>query len=129
MPLGLGRLPFLTRRSTSSDGGAGDYPAAAKAPADPDVAPVGPPVLLPATIVRQLLFDATELTPIWARPRPDPEPVAVAAAAAEPVAAPAEPAARKRTRRASPAGAAKASRTDATPRPTRRSARSTNGSA
>jgi hypothetical protein len=88
---------------------------------DPDRAPVGPPVLLPASIVRQVLFDATELTPVWARPRPGPEPVAIPA---EPVVVHAEPAARKRPRRASTGGAAKAGRTEATPRRNRRSDRS-----
>jgi hypothetical protein len=117
MPRGFGRLPFLTRRTTSSDRGASEHPTMVAASADPDVASVGPPVLLPASIVRQVLFDATELTPVWARPRPDPESVAV----------PAGPTARKRTRRASTGGAAKAGRTEATPRGARRSDRSPNG--
>jgi hypothetical protein len=78
---------------------------------DPDVAPVGPPVLLPATIVSQVLFDATEITPVWARPRPGPVSVAVPAQPSIPV----EPAPRKRTRRASTSGAAKPRRTQATP--------------
>jgi hypothetical protein len=33
-----------------------------------------PPVLLPAAIVRELLYDPTEFTPAWLRPRPAPEP-------------------------------------------------------
>ena len=81
---------------------------------DPDAAPLGPPILLPASIIRQVLFDATELTPVWARPRREPEPVAV----------PTEPVAPKRPRRAPAAGAAKPVRTEATARRTRRSPRS-----
>jgi hypothetical protein len=33
-----------------------------------------PPVLLPAAIFRELLYDPTEFTPVWLRPRPAPEP-------------------------------------------------------
>ena len=120
MPRRFGRLPFLTRRSTSPDRGASELPAMAARSVDPDAAPVGPPVLLPATIVRQLLFDATELTPVWARPRPVPEAAAV----------PAEPApiaARKRARTASTGGAAKAGADGTTPRRTRRSTRAQKG--
>jgi hypothetical protein len=123
MPRGFGRLPFLTRRASTSDRRASEQPTMAAASVDPDRAPVGPPVLLPASIVSQVLFDATELTPVWARPRPDPEFVAVAA---EPVAVTEEPATPKRARRAPVGGAAKAGRTDATPRRTRRSDRSPN---
>jgi hypothetical protein len=37
------------------------------------MAPLGPPpVLLPATIIRQVLFEAAELVPEWARPRAAP---------------------------------------------------------
>jgi hypothetical protein len=37
------------------------------------MAPLGPPpVLLPATIISQVLFDAAELVPEWARHRPAP---------------------------------------------------------
>jgi hypothetical protein len=90
---------------------------------DPDKAPVGPPVLLPASIVRQVLFDATELTPVWARPRSDPEPVAVHAEAVVPT-EPAAPKPPKRARRAPAGGAAKAGAPKATPRRSRRSDRS-----
>ncbi len=91
---------------------------------DPDTAPIGPPVLLPASIIRQVLFDATELTPVWARPRPGPESVAAPAEAAA-LAAP------KRTRRSSTGGATKASKPvkpKATPRRTRASDRPANES-
>jgi hypothetical protein len=38
-----------------------------------DTAAVGPPMLLPAVIFRQVLFDPTEFTPVWLKPRPAPE--------------------------------------------------------
>lgn len=69
MPRGLGRLPFLPRRSRRSD--LGQATLVASRPIDPDLAPVGPPVLLPAAIIRQVLYEATELTPAWALPRPN----------------------------------------------------------
>ena len=62
----LGRLPFLRRQRGPSQS---DAPAVDDAPVDPDSAPLGPPILLPATIFRQMLVDGTELTPVWARPR------------------------------------------------------------
>ena len=31
---------------------------------------IGPPILRPAAIIRQVLFEATEFTPAWALPRP-----------------------------------------------------------
>ena len=62
----LGRLPFLRRQRASAPS---DAPAVDFAPLDPDSAPLGPPILLPATIFRQVLVDGTELTPVWARPR------------------------------------------------------------
>jgi len=62
----LGRLPFLRRQRVSAPS---DAPAVDFAPVDPDSAPLGPPILLPATIFRQVLVDGTELTPVWARPR------------------------------------------------------------
>lgn len=65
MPRGLGRLPFLGRRSTRDEPSA----AAVRPPVDLDLAPVGPPVLLPSAIFRQVLFEATELVPTWAKPR------------------------------------------------------------
>ncbi|HET7472620.1 MAG TPA: hypothetical protein VFJ71_05815 [Candidatus Limnocylindrales bacterium] len=36
---------------------------------DADSAAVGPPALLPSMIYREILFDASEMTPVWARPR------------------------------------------------------------
>lgn len=119
MPRGFGRLPFLTRRSTSSDSQASDHPAMVAATLDPDKAPVGPPVLLPASIVRQVLFDATELTPVWARPRSDSKAVVVPTE-------PAAPKTPKRARRAPAGGAAKSDAPKATPRRTRQSDRSPN---
>ena len=79
MPRGLGRLPFLARRSTRQGS---EPPPAPTVAVDPDLAPIGPPVLLPHAIIRQVLFEATELTPAWARPRPAPEPATVPAPAA-----------------------------------------------
>jgi hypothetical protein len=67
-----------------------------------------PPVLRPAAIFRQVLYDPAESAPIWARPRqsvapettpaPEPkeDPVAVAVADAAPAEAP-KPAKRKRS--------------------------------
>src|SRR5258706_16378827 len=65
----FGRLPFLGRLSTLGERSPNSEPAEVRAPIDPDLAPVGPPVLLPAAIIRQVLFDATELVPAWAMPR------------------------------------------------------------
>jgi hypothetical protein len=67
----FGRLPFLGRLSTRAERSPSNELAAVRAPIDPDLAPVGPPVLLPAAIIRQVLFDATELVPVWAMPRPE----------------------------------------------------------
>ena len=74
MPPGLGRLPFLGRLSTRAERSPGSETAAVRAPIDPDLAPVGPPVLLPNTIVRQVLIDATQLVPAWAMPRAEAAP-------------------------------------------------------
>jgi hypothetical protein len=65
------RLPFIGRLSTPAERSPSKEPAAVRAPIDPELAPVGPPVLLPAAIIRQVLFDATELVPAWAMPRPE----------------------------------------------------------
>jgi hypothetical protein len=65
----FGSLPFLGRLSTRAERSPGSVAAAVRAPIDPDLAPVGPPALLPSTIVRQVLIDATELVPAWAMPR------------------------------------------------------------
>jgi hypothetical protein len=74
MPRGIGRLPFIKRRGAVVDRTPSDAPAI-DAEAVFEDAPVGPPVLLPAMIYRQVLVDQTEVTPIWARPRPPVEPV------------------------------------------------------
>ena len=68
MPRGIGRLPFLSRRGAAADRSPNDA-APIDPEADVDDAPVGPPVLLPAMIYRQVLVDQTEVTPVWARPR------------------------------------------------------------
>jgi hypothetical protein len=72
MPRRLGRLPFLGRRSARGEPSPGDDAAAVGQPVDLDLKPVGPPVLLPSAIFRQVLFDATELVPTWAMPRAEP---------------------------------------------------------
>jgi hypothetical protein len=89
MRRGFGSLSFLARLSTRSERSPGNEAAAVRAPIDPDLAPVGPPVLLPSTIVRQVLIDATELVPAWAMPR----------AEAGQATTPTEPKATKRPRR------------------------------
>lgn len=72
MPRLFGRLPFLSRPDAADREPSGG-PALAGPSIDPDKAPVGPPVLLPATIYRQVLLDSTEITPAWLRSRPGPE--------------------------------------------------------
>ena len=76
MPPGLGRLPFLGRRLMRAEPSPSDG-AAVRPPIDLELAPVGPPVLLPSAIFRQVLFEATELVPIWAMPRAEPRQVTV----------------------------------------------------
>jgi hypothetical protein len=73
--------------------------------------PLGPlPVLEPAAIFRQVLWDPAEVAPVWVRPLPEPEPVAAettepatelveATAGAEADASPAVSKPAKRTRR------------------------------
>jgi hypothetical protein len=73
MPRSFGRLPFLGRRSKLAEPSLSDGAAANRAPIDLDLAPLGPPVLLPSAIVRQVLLDATELVPAWAMPRAEPK--------------------------------------------------------
>jgi hypothetical protein len=119
MTRGFGRIPFLMRRS-SPGATPGTEPAPIRRPSDPDTVPVGPPVLLPTSNVRQVLFDAHEIPPVWARPRLAPEP----AAPAEPVAAASAPvieqrARKARTRRAPAGGSVSAGDVEATPRRTR----------
>jgi hypothetical protein len=65
----FGRLPFLGRLSTRAERSLSTVPAAIRAPIDPDLAPLGPPVLLPRAIIRQVLFDGLQLVPTWAMPR------------------------------------------------------------
>ena len=89
MRRGFGRLPFLGRLSTLGERSPNSEAPAVRAPIDPDLAPVGPPVLLPAAIIRQVLFDATELVPAWAMQR----------AEAAQATTPKEPRATKRSRR------------------------------
>ena len=69
MPPGFGRLPFLGRRLTRAESSPSDGAAAVRSPIDLELAPVGPPVLLPSAIFRQVLFEATELVPAWAKPQ------------------------------------------------------------
>ena len=69
----LGRLPLLGRLSARADRSPSGEAAAVRAPIDLDLAPLGPPVLLPTAIITQLLFDATEIVPRWAKPRAEPE--------------------------------------------------------
>jgi hypothetical protein len=124
MPRGFGRLPFLARHGAS----AAQSRLGASANADPgidDDAPVGPPVLLPAMIHRMILIDATELTPVWARPR-SPQPAATAPLAAtaaavaraepDPAASTAEPVAPMATRKRKANAAAGEAAVPSTPR-------------
>lgn len=69
-----GLLVRLGRRRSQQKGSPGDGPVVdADAMALDESAPLdAPPVLMPAVIFRQVLFDAAELTPAWARPRPAP---------------------------------------------------------
>ena len=96
MPRGLGRLPFLHHRGAGRDAVA-RVDALPPRPIDLDDQPVGPPRLLPSAIIRQILFEATELTPGWALPRATTTAAIVASPAGN-----AKPA--KRTRR-TPSGA------------------------
>jgi hypothetical protein len=65
------RLLNLTRRRPDEDRSTADEPTRDVAAVTPDDAPLGPPPMLrPAAIFRQLLFDPAEITPVWARPRP-----------------------------------------------------------
>jgi hypothetical protein len=85
----FGSLPFLGRLSTRAERSPGALAAAVRAPIDPDLAPIGPPALLPRAIVSQVLIDATQLVPAWAMPR----------AEAGQATTPTEPRANKRPRR------------------------------
>ena len=74
MRRGFGRLPLLGRLSTRAARSPSGEGADVRAPIDLDLAPLGPPVLLPTAIISQLLFDATEIVPKWAMPRAEPGP-------------------------------------------------------
>ena len=104
------RLGRLLSRLPSSRRAPAAEPAASSAP-EPigslDDREVGLPILRPAAIIRQVLFEATEFTPAWALPRPTTT-AAVAATlslSAEP-APPVKPA-RRRTSATSTGGAPK----------------------
>ena len=109
MRRGLGRMPFLGRFSTRAERLTSSEPPAVRGPIDPDLAPVGPPVLLPSTIVRQVLFDATEFVPAWALPRAEATP-ATTANEPKPIKRPRRPKATE-TSAAKPATATPRSRT------------------
>jgi hypothetical protein len=74
MPRSFGRLPFLGRLSARAERSPSNVPAVIRAPIDPDLAPLGPPVLLPRAIIRQVLFDGLQLVPVWAMPRAEAAP-------------------------------------------------------
>ena len=62
---------LFTRRRSRRDESPGEKPAVdgdAMALDDDELGP--PPVLLPAAIFHELLFDPAEMTPAWLRPRP-----------------------------------------------------------
>jgi hypothetical protein len=106
----LGRLG---RRGAKQEGPPGG-PVAVD-PSARDDAPLELPVLMPAVIFRQLIFDGTEVTPVWARPRPVPEPEAATVT----VVAADEPMPAKRARRPKPASPSGMSRPK-TRRPTKK---------
>lgn len=129
MPRGLGRLPFLHRRGSGRAADV-DVPPPPR-PVDPDAEPVGPPLLLPAAIIRQILFEATELTPAWALPRVT---TTAAIVAAPPPIPEAEPVKRPRrsassTPAKSPSPRQSTAGREASTKPTQRRARRTKGDA
>ena len=64
-----------SRRRPGADPSPGAGPAVDGAAMALDAAAMEPaPVLLPAAIFRQVLFDPSEFTPVWLRPRPAFEP-------------------------------------------------------
>ena len=79
---GVGGLLFLIRRRPRRDGmpkaalavaGGGDAVAMGGGVLAMAMAPLGPPpVLRPAVIISQVLFDPAEFVPDWAKPRPKP---------------------------------------------------------
>jgi hypothetical protein len=106
MRRGLGRLPLLGRLSARAERSPSGDADAVRGPIDLDLAPLGPPVLLPTAIISQLLFDATEIVPRWAKPRAEPE-------QATP---PTAPKAAKRPRKPKATETAAAEKATATPR-------------
>ncbi len=72
-----GLLVRLGRRRTPQEESRDESPVDAPA-VDADAMPLESaaldpsPMLVPAVIFRQVLFDGAELTPVWARPRPAP---------------------------------------------------------
>jgi hypothetical protein len=103
---GFGRLPFLGRLSARAERSPSSEAAAVRAPIDPDLAPLGPPVLLPRAIIRQVLFDGLQLVPAWAMPR----------AESAPTTTPNETKATKRPRRPKATGTSAAKPAAAAPR-------------
>jgi len=75
-----GLLVRLGRRRTRQEESPVDASAVGGPAVDADAMPLESaaldpsPMLEPAAIFRQLLFDGGELTPVWARPRPAPVP-------------------------------------------------------
>ena len=105
MPRSLGRLPFFGRHSARAEQSTSSDAASFRRPIDPDLAPIGPPILLPAVIVRQVMVDATEIVPAWAMPR----------AEAVKATAPVEPTTTKRPRRPKATGTSAAKPATAKP--------------
>jgi len=76
------RLRNLTPRRTGRDLSPANGPAIHVGAVALEGATAGPtPVLRPAAIFHQVLFDPAELSPIWARPRAASAPVAASASA------------------------------------------------
>jgi hypothetical protein len=117
------RLLKLAQRRPGRDRSPADGPAVDVTSIALDDAPLGPPpVLRPAAIFRQLLFDPAESAPVWARPRPAsaPDPVVASGQTADRpavgkskatgkarvarAASPSEPTQTKRTRRPTASG-------------------------
>ena len=68
-----GLMNRLARRRVRQEASQADEPPVALDTTASEDAPLElHPVLMPAAIIRQLLFDATEFTPAWARPRQAP---------------------------------------------------------
>ena len=63
------RLRNLAARRTGRDPSPVDGPAVLVGVADLEEVAGPPPILRPAAIFRQVLFDPADLVPVWARPR------------------------------------------------------------